>query len=98
MTTSGPVPAPTQTRYPWRATLRTVAAAAVGALSLIPVVVATAGLSTVPAVAQVVAVAGAITRVLAVPAVDAWLHTYLPWLAGHNPAARRRRPEPCRSA
>jgi len=83
--TTPPVPAPTQTRYPWRATLRTIAAAAVGALTLIPVVAVTAGLDTVPAVAQVVAVAGAITRVAAVPAVDAWLRRYLPWLATTPP-------------
>lgn len=72
---------PTQTRYPWRATLRTVLAALVGALSLLPTIAVTAGIDTVPAVAQAVVVAGAITRVLANPAVDAWLRRYLPWLA-----------------
>ncbi|WP_036391702.1 hypothetical protein [Micromonospora chokoriensis] len=72
---------PTQTRYPWRATVRTLFAAGVGALSLLPVAAATAGVDTVPAVAQAVGVAGAITRVLALPGVDAWLRTYVPWLA-----------------
>lgn len=72
---------PTQTRYPWRATARTVAAAAVGALSLLPVAAATAGVDTAPAVAQAIVVAGAITRVLALPGVDAWLRRYAPWLA-----------------
>ncbi|MBM7083595.1 hypothetical protein [Micromonospora humidisoli] len=74
-------PAPTQTRHPWRATARTVVAGAVGALSLLPVVAVTAGVDAVPAVAQAVVVAGAITRVLALPGVDAWLRTYVPWLA-----------------
>lgn len=74
-------PTPTQTRHPWRATARTVAAATIGALSLLPTVAVTAGIDTVPAVAQAVTVAAAVTRVLALPAVDAWLRTYVPWLA-----------------
>ncbi|MBQ1011811.1 hypothetical protein KBX53_12815 [Micromonospora sp. M51] len=81
MTTPTPPVAPTQTRYPWRATLRTVAAAGLGALSLLPVAAATAGVDTLPAVAQAIVVAGAITRVLALPGVDAWLRQYVPWLA-----------------
>lgn len=40
-----------------------------------------AGIDEVPAVAQAVTVATAVTRVLALPGVDAWLRTYLPWLA-----------------
>ena len=72
---------PTQTRHPWRATVRTVVAALVGALSLLPTVAVTAGVDAVPAVAQAVTVAAAVTRVLALPGVDAWLRTYLPWLA-----------------
>ncbi|MFJ6199824.1 hypothetical protein [Micromonospora sp. NPDC092111] len=83
--TTTPVPAPnttpTQVRYPWRATARTVLAAGVGALSLLPVAAATAGVDTVPAVAQAVVVAGAITRVLALPGVEAWMGRFLPWLA-----------------
>ncbi|MEV4630938.1 hypothetical protein AB0J90_32200 [Micromonospora sp. NPDC049523] len=74
-------PTTTQTRHPWRATARTILAALVGALSLVPTVAATAGLDTVPAVAQLIVVAGVITRVLAVPGVDQWLRRFLPWLA-----------------
>ncbi len=72
---------PTQTRHPWRATARTVAAATVGLLSLLPWLAATAHVDTVPAVAQVLAVTGLITRILAYPAVDAWVRRYVPWLA-----------------
>ncbi len=72
---------PTQTRHPWRATARTVIAAGVALLSLLPYVAATAHVDTVPAVAQVLVVTGAITRVLALPAVDRWVRRYLPWLA-----------------
>jgi hypothetical protein len=76
-----PTPAPTQTRYPWRATLRTVVAAAVSLLSLLPVIAATARVDAVPVVAQVLVVAGTITRILAIPGVDDWLRRYLPFLA-----------------
>lgn len=76
-----PTPVPTQTRHPWRATVRTVLAAGVALLSLLPTVAAVAHLDAVPAVAQVLAVAGAVTRVLALPGVDAWLRRWVPWLA-----------------
>lgn len=72
---------PTQQRHPWRATARTVLAATVALLPLLPTIAATAHVSTVPVVAGVVVVAGTITRVLAIPAVDGWLRRYLPWLA-----------------
>ncbi|MFI6236632.1 hypothetical protein ACIBD9_23990 [Micromonospora sp. NPDC050784] len=58
-----------------------MAAAGVGALSLLPLAAATAGVDTVPVVAQAFVVAGAITRVLALPGVDAWLRQDVPWLA-----------------
>src|SRR4051794_29221411 len=76
---------PTQTKHPWRATARTIVAAGVGALTLIPVIATTARLDTIPAIAQVVAVAGIVTRILAVPAVDNWLHEFVPWLATTPP-------------
>jgi len=76
-----PQPVATQTRHPWRAVTRTVAAAIIGALSLLPTVAATAGIDSAPLVAQSLAVTGAVTRVLALPAVDAWLRRYVPWLA-----------------
>jgi predicted Kef-type K+ transport protein len=69
---------PTQTRHPWRATARTIFAALVGVLSLLPAIAVTAGVDTVPAVAQAVVIAGAITRVLANPAMDAWLRRFVP--------------------
>lgn len=72
---------PTQTRHPWRATARTVFAAVLGALSLLPTVAVAAGIDAVPLVAQAVAVSAAATRVMALPGVDAWLRTYVPWLA-----------------
>lgn len=75
-----PVP-PTQTKHPWRATLRTLVAGAVGVLPLLPEVATAAHIGSVATVVQFLAVTGAVTRVLAVPAVNGWLGRYLPWLA-----------------
>lgn len=72
---------PTQSRHPWRATARTVIAAALALATLAPEIAATAHVDTVPAVAQVLVITGAVTRVLAIPAVDGWLRRFLPWLA-----------------
>jgi hypothetical protein len=71
----------TQSRHPWRATARTVFAAGVALLTLLPVIAATAGVDTVPAIAQVLVVAGAVTRVLALPDVERFMELYIPWLA-----------------
>ncbi|MCW3838533.1 hypothetical protein ONA70_00255 [Micromonospora yasonensis] len=71
----------TQTRHPWRAVARTIFAAVVALLSLLPAIAATAGIGAVPLVAQALAVAAAVTRVLAIPGVDGFLRRYLPFLA-----------------
>ena len=71
----------TQSRHPWRATVRTIFAAGVALLTLLPVSAATAGSAPVPASAQVLLVAGAVTRVLALPGVEKFLELYIPWLA-----------------
>lgn len=76
-----PVPAPTQTRHPWRATARTVFAATVALLPFLPAVADALGVSAVPVVAGALAAVGGITRVLAMPGVDGWLRRFLPWLA-----------------
>lgn len=80
-----PVP-PTQTRHPWRATVRTVFAAIIGILPLLPFIADELGVATVPWVAGALAVIGGVTRVLAMPAVNAWLTQYLPFL-GASPRA-----------
>jgi hypothetical protein len=76
-----PVRTTTQVRYPWRATFRTVIAAAIGITPLLPLIASAAGLTAVPWVVAVLALAGAITRVLAVPGVEAWLRKYFSPLA-----------------
>jgi len=77
----------TQGRHPWRATIRTAVAATVGFLPLVPEIVHLLGVGSLPWVAGIVAVAAAVTRVLAIPGVNVWLHTYglTSWLAANPP-------------
>ncbi|NHO82135.1 hypothetical protein [Micromonospora sp. CMU55-4] len=53
----------------------------VALLSMLPTIAATADIEAVPLVAQALAVAAAVTRVLAIPGVDDFLRRYLPILA-----------------
>jgi hypothetical protein len=86
-TVTQPVPKATQVRHPWRATLRTAVAAGVALLSLLPTIAIVGHLGAVPGVAQVLTVAGGVTRVLAIPAVDLWVRRYAPWLAPQPPGS-----------
>lgn len=77
---------PTQVRRPWRSAFRTVFQGAVGLASLAPVIAVGVYQGDDPgtypyAVGQALAVAGAVTRVMAVPGVEAWLRRWVPWLA-----------------
>lgn len=72
---------PTQTQHPMRATIRTVFAVVVALATLVPYVVAELNVPAEGFVAQVLAVAGVVTRVLAMPAVNAFLTEWAPWLA-----------------
>lgn len=72
---------PTQTRRPWRATLRTAAATAVAGLPLLPILARSLGIDTIPIVAAVLAGTAGITRFLADPRTEQFLRTHLPSLA-----------------
>lgn len=72
----------TQTKHPWRATVRTVVAFLASLAVVLPIVAeqeTTVG--RLPYMSAVVAISGVITRVLAIPAVDSFLKTYLPFLS-----------------
>ena len=76
---------PTQVRNPRRATVRTVFAAVISLAAITPFIVNALGVTTTGGVwATVLAVAGAITRVMALPGVNAWIESYVPWLAPEN--------------
>jgi hypothetical protein len=83
----------TQTRHPWRAVARTIFAAVVAALSLLPTIAVVGGIDTLPLVAQAITVAAAVTRVLAIPGVDDFLRQFLPFLAS-APAPEELPPAP----
>lgn len=76
-----PDTAPTQVRKPWRATFRTTLTAFVALIPLIPQIAEAANIDEIPAVASVVGLAAAISRVLALNGVEAWLDKYIPILA-----------------
>ncbi len=78
---TAPTPTPTQVRHPWRAVARTAAAVLVALAVVAPEVLAGLHLDTTVVGAQVLVVAGGITRVLALPGVEAFLGRWLPWLA-----------------
>lgn len=74
----------TQTRRPWRATLRTIFQAALGLASMWALIVETIGLNPEwQWVASSLVVTAALTRLMAVPAVEEWLTRYIwtRWLA-----------------
>ncbi len=72
---------PTQARHPWRATARTVIAAALPLIPLLPELVDVLGLRAYAWAGGIVAAAGIITRLLAVPGVNGWLSRWVPALA-----------------
>ena len=76
---------PTVTRYPWRATVRTVIVAAVGLLPVLPDIARAANIDTVPVVASVLAVTAAIQRIISTPSVEAWLQKTFPDVASVPP-------------
>ena len=74
--------APTQVRRPWRATARSVFQALVAFAAMWAIIVETIGLD--PSwqwVAASLAVTGGITRLMALPAVEAFLERFVPFLA-----------------
>jgi hypothetical protein len=75
----------TQTKHPWRATIRTLIQAGIAAAAAAPLVYtaitqADPGTSA-GAAAAFLAVAGGITRVAALPAVDQFIRRFMPCLA-----------------
>ena len=61
--------------YPWVRTFRTALATLAGFLPIVPLLVGAVGVSTTAGVgAVIIGVAGAVTRVLMIPEVDAWVN------------------------
>lgn len=72
----------TQESYPWRAVVRTGFQVTVGVAAAMPILVSSSGLSeTLPGVGVALGVSAALTRFMAIPAVNFALKLYAPWLA-----------------
>ena len=84
----------TQSLHPWRATVRTVFAVVIALAALAPAIYSAATTQSpelaTGAAAGALAVAAAITRIMALPGVEAFLQRFIPWLAagdrGDEPA------------
>ena len=72
---------PTQVRRPWRSTARTIFQATIALAAMWALIVQTLGLPDWAWVGTSVAVAGGITRLMALPQVEVFLRHFLPWLA-----------------
>jgi uncharacterized membrane protein HdeD (DUF308 family) len=88
MTELTPSPVPTQVKQPWRATLRTAFAVLLALSSMAPLIYSAATNDNADQAtgwaAGALGIAAAVTRVLALPAVEAFLQTYVPFLAADS--------------
>lgn len=76
----------TQELYPWRTVIRSVFEAAVSFAAMWGIIVVALGVDeTLPWVAASLVVTGAVTKVMALPAVNDWLTRFVPWLAAQPP-------------
>ena len=74
--------APTQIRYPSRATIRTAFQIVVALAAMFPLLVNASGLdATAGWLVLAAGIAAGITRIMALPVVEAFLQRYVPWLA-----------------
>ncbi|ATL65153.1 hypothetical protein [Nocardia terpenica] len=81
--------APSQVRYPWRTVARTLFQLIVGVAAAMPALVGALGLPSSAGVAGALAISAALTRLMAIPAVDDALALVAPWLAA-EPGQRSR--------
>lgn len=79
------VAATTQSQHPWRATVRTILAVVIALAAMAPVVYTAATMQSpelaTGAAAAALTIAASITRIMALPVVEAFLQRFLPWLA-----------------
>lgn len=75
----------TQSQHPWRATIRTILAVVIALAAMAPAIYTAATMQSpelaTGAVGAALAIAAAITRIMALPIVETFLQRFLPWLA-----------------
>ncbi|WP_280389322.1 hypothetical protein [Nocardia wallacei] len=81
-----PSPTASQVSHPWRATARTVLQLVVGLAVALPTLVGLLGLPPSAGLTAALGVAAVITRVMAMPQVEALLRQFAPWLAAEPDA------------
>lgn len=84
----------TQVKHPNRSTARTLLAAAIGLLPVLPVIAHELGIESIPWVASVLAITAAVTRTMAHPAVERWMQSTLPLLAAQPKDSDHETPDP----
>lgn len=72
---------PTQSTRPWKAVLRTLIVAVLALIPLFQSAAVELGINEIPWIAGTLVFMAALQRVLAVPAVELFLQSYVPWLA-----------------
>lgn len=72
---------PTQVQHPNRTAWRTAVQVGLAVVTTIPLVVADLGIPVEGLLAQVVAVAAGVSRVMAIPSVARLIRDHAPWLA-----------------
>lgn len=88
-TSANPAGTTSQTKYPARALVRTLLQVVIALAVGLPFLVDAAGLSeAIPGVSVALAVAAAITRVMALPWTEDFLERFIPWLAAEPTSAR----------
>lgn len=76
--------------HPWRRTARTIFAWVTGIAPMIPLIVDAGNFSeATPGLAGALAISSAVTRILALPQVETFLRSYVPWLAAQDVEAGR---------
>lgn len=89
----------TQGAHPWRATFRTVIVALIAVAAMADPIYAAITLGDPAAatgrIALALAIAGALTRVLAMPAVDEFLTRFAPWLSAAGRSGHLRSDPAC---
>lgn len=92
MTNPSPAPAPAGPAHPWRRVLRTILAN-LGAFAVtLPIIINAMGIdpNEYPQIwaimAGIIAVSAAVTRILAIPAVEVWLQKTIKFLAANDVA------------
>ncbi len=80
---------PTQVQYPWRSTVRTVFQVALGIAAMWALIIEAAGVDeTAPILLSIGAFAAGANRVMALPAVNAFIDRFIPWLAAEPKAVK----------